>query len=49
MLFRSQKILLKKDINNWIEKMREYNYFSSQRNTLVDVPVTTDPKGETLV
>jgi len=44
-----QKILLKKDINSWIGKMREYNYFSSQRNTLVDVPVTTDSKEETLV
>ena len=44
-----QKTLLKKDINAWILKMRKYNYFSSQRNTLVDVPVTTESiRDETL-
>ena len=37
-----QKLLSKQDIVVWIKKMRGLNYFSSQRNTLEDVPVTTD-------
>ena len=37
-----QKLLLKEETVVWIKKMQEYNYFSSQRNTLEDVPVTTD-------
>lgn len=37
-----QKVLTKQDVGAWIQKMREYNYFSSQRNTLEIVPVTTD-------
>lgn len=36
-----QKTVLKSEIAGWINKMREYNYLSHQRNTLVDVPVTT--------
>lgn len=36
-----QKLVSKKETVNWIQKMRDYNYFSSQRNTL-EVPVTTD-------
>ena len=40
-----QKLLLKQDTVVWIKKMREYNYFSSQRNVLDDVPVTTDMEG----
>jgi len=39
-----QKELTKKDVAGWIQKMRELNYFSSQRNKLEDVPVTTDMK-----
>jgi hypothetical protein len=40
--------LQKKEISKtetvvWIKKMRKFNYFSSQRNTLADVPVTTYP------
>ncbi len=35
-----QKQVSKENIAVWIQKMRDYNYFSSQRNTLV-VPVTT--------
>jgi len=37
-----KKLVPKKEIANWIQRMRKYNYFSSQRNTLEDVPVTTD-------
>ena len=37
------KSLSKDETVIWIEKMRKFNYFSSQRNTLVDVPVTTYP------
>ncbi len=37
-----QKLLTKQETVTWIEQMRGYNYFSSQRNTLDDVPVTTD-------
>ena len=37
-----KKMVSKEEIVIWIQKMRKYNYFSSQRNTLVDVPVTTD-------
>ena len=37
-----KKLLLKHDTVIWIKKMRELNYFSSQRNVLEDVPVTTD-------
>lgn len=37
-----QKSISKGETITWIEEMRKYNYFSSQRNTLVDVPVTTD-------
>ena len=37
-----QKILLKEDIPVWINKMQNLNYFSAQRKTLVDVPVTTE-------
>lgn len=37
-----QKLLFKSDIFDSIRKMRELNYSSSQRNTLVDVPVTTE-------
>ncbi|MDO8498263.1 MAG: LAGLIDADG family homing endonuclease [bacterium] len=36
-----QKLLLREETVSWIKKMREYNYFSSQRTTLEDVPVTT--------
>ena len=36
-----QKLISKTETVSWIQKMRNYNYFSSQRNTLVDVPVTT--------
>lgn len=36
-----QKTVLKAEIVVWINKMREYNYLSHQRNTLADVPVTT--------
>ena len=36
-----QKLLTKQETVTWIEQMRGYNYFSSQRNTL-EVPVTTD-------
>ncbi len=35
-----QKLLSKQEVVPWIQKMRDYNYFSSQRNTL-EVPVTT--------
>ena len=35
-----QKLLTKQDIAVWIARMREYNYFSSQRNAL-EIPVTT--------
>ena len=35
------KLVTKQQIAVWIQKMREYNYYSSQRNTL-EVPVTTD-------
>ena len=38
-----QKQVLKAETVVWIKKMQEFNYFSSQRNTLVDVPVTTYP------
>ena len=37
-----KKVLLKSDIFDSIRRMHELNYFSSQRNTLVDVPVTTE-------
>ncbi|HZE87212.1 MAG TPA: LAGLIDADG family homing endonuclease [Methylomirabilota bacterium] len=37
-----RKLVSKQDIVVWIQKMRELNYFSSQRNTLENVPVTTD-------
>lgn len=37
-----QKVLLKENIAVWINKMQNLNYFSSQRKTLVDVPVTTE-------
>ncbi len=40
-----QKVLLKGGIESYIRKMREYNYFSSQRTVLVNVPVTTDMEG----
>ena len=40
-----QKLLSKQDIAMWIQKMREYNYFSSQRNALEKVPVTTYMEG----
>jgi intein-encoded DNA endonuclease-like protein len=36
-----QKQVLKTETVVWIKKMQEFNYFSSQRNILVDVPVTT--------
>ena len=36
-----RKVVSKEEIIIWIQKMRDYNYFSSQRNILVDVPVTT--------
>ena len=32
-----------RSIVDWIRQMQKLNYFSSQRKTLVDVPVTTDP------
>lgn len=35
------KSLVKEEVIILIEKMRSFNYFSSQRITLVDVPVTT--------
>ena len=37
-----QKLITKHDVVWWIQQMRENNYFSAQRNTLVDDPVTTD-------
>ena len=37
-----QKMLFKQNPAIWIKKMQSYNYFSSQRNALEDVPVTTD-------
>ena len=37
-----QKLLLKQNIIVWIKKMQKLNYFSSQRNVLDVVPVTTD-------
>ncbi len=37
-----KKLVSKKETVNWIQKMRSFNYFSSQRNILEDVPVTTD-------
>lgn len=40
-----QKQVSKEETVTWIKKMREYNYFSSQRNTLEDVPVTTYMEG----
>ena len=40
-----QRQVSKDETVTWIKKMREYNYFSSQRNTLEDVPVTTDMEG----
>ncbi len=40
-----QKLLSKQDIAVWIQKMRDYNYFSSQRNTLENAPVTTYMEG----
>lgn len=36
-----QKLVLKEQAASWIKRMRDYNYFSSQRNSL-EVPVTTD-------
>ena len=36
-----KKKVSKEEIAIWIQEMREYNYFSSQRKTLEDVPVTT--------
>ncbi|MBI2600068.1 LAGLIDADG family homing endonuclease [Candidatus Daviesbacteria bacterium] len=39
-----QKLINKQEIVIWIEKMRSYNYFSSQRNIL-EVPVTTYMEG----
>jgi hypothetical protein len=39
-----QKLITKQEIVIWIKKMREYNYYSSQRNSL-EVPVTTHMKG----
>ena len=36
-----QKLITKQETANWIEKIRKYNYFSSQRKVL-EVPVTTD-------
>lgn len=36
-----QKVLSKNDLAVWIQKMREYNYFSAQRNAL-EIPVTTE-------
>lgn len=36
-----QKLILKEEIVSWIKTMRKYNYYSSQRSALVDVPVTT--------
>lgn len=38
-----QKLLTQQKTGFWINKMRSLNYFSAQRNALVDVPVTTDP------
>jgi len=37
-----QKKLSKQEVVPWIQKMRELNYYSSQRNILKDVPVTTN-------
>ena len=37
-----QKLLSKQDVGPWIQRMRDLNYFSSQRNALEIVPVTTD-------
>ena len=36
-----QKLISKQDSLAWIQKMRELNYYSSQRTTL-EVPVTTE-------
>jgi LAGLIDADG endonuclease len=36
-----QKLISKEETVDWIQKMRSFNYFSSQRNSLEDVPVTT--------
>jgi hypothetical protein len=35
-----QRLVSNQEVVTWIKKMRGYNYFSSQRNTL-EVPVTT--------
>ncbi len=40
-----QKLLLKQETVIWIKKMQGLNYFSSQRNVLEDVPVTTYNRG----
>lgn len=37
-----QKLLIRQETVDWIKKMREYNYISHHRNTLEDVPVTTN-------
>ncbi len=39
------KEILVGNIGSWIQKMQGYNYYSSQRNILVDVPVTTNMEG----
>jgi len=39
-----QKLISKEEVVLWIQKMRKYNYFSSQRNPL-KVPVTTHMEG----
>ena len=36
-----KKLINQQEVVVWIERMRSYNYFSSQRNSL-EVPVTTD-------
>lgn len=38
------RTVTKDNLTVWIEKMREYNYYSSQR-TILEVPVTTDMEG----
>ena len=35
-----EKTVTKENVSVWVQKMREYNYYSSQR-TILEVPVTT--------
>ena len=37
-----QKLFSQQETVTWIKKMQSLNYFSSQRNVLEDVPVTTN-------